>query len=62
MAEKIYVTELLKVKKTLTEKEQAFIKGVEAEPLTEARKAKVIKALKKLKSKSRKSVKQITTK
>jgi hypothetical protein len=51
MAEKIYVTELLGAKKSLTEKEQAFIKEVNSIQLDEARKCRVMNKLKKLKTK-----------
>lgn len=51
MAEKIYVSELLKVKKTLTEREQSFIKEVDSFNLDEAKKSRVINKLKALKSK-----------
>ena len=49
VAEKIYVSELLKVKKHLTEKEHAFINEVNSIKLSEARKLRVdnkVKALK----------------
>lgn len=52
MAEKIYVTELLKGKSSLTEKEQKFIKEVESVVLSEAKKAKVMEKVVSLKNKS----------
>ena len=54
MAEKIYVSQLLKGKSSLTEKEQKFIKEVEGFKLTEARKAKIEEKIKALKNKSTK--------
>ena len=52
MAEKIYVTELLKNKSSLTEKEQKFIKEVESIKMDETRKVKVNEKLASLKNKA----------
>ena len=51
MAEKIYVSDLLKGKSSLTEKEQAFVKAVDGVVLSEAKKAKVAKKVLALKDK-----------
>ena len=51
MAEKIYVSDLLKGKSSLTEKEQAFVKSVDGIVLSEAKKAKVSKKVLALKNK-----------
>ena len=51
MAEKIYVSDLLKGKPSLTEKEQAFVKAVDGVVLSEAKKAKVAKKVLALKDK-----------